>query len=174
MEHGESVLVVQDQESPAAHLGDEQSAVVQGRQPAGRRQPLQCAIGGLRLRWSTAARRHRGDGCGQRGQPGRAGQNGGEGWGPRAMQFHTPHATNRPRPTSIGRGRSGIDSYAALGTDGCLNLGGRVRGDPVLPRRVVLQELVRGGGKVPVQLAEVALRLQLVGRVEVPLPEECD
>ena len=54
------------------------------------------------------------------------GQNGGEGWGPRAMQFHTPHARNRSRPTSTGRGRSGVDSYAALGTDGCLNLGGRV------------------------------------------------
>ena len=44
VEHGESVLAVQDQESPAAHLGDEQSTVVQGRQPAGRRQPLQCAM----------------------------------------------------------------------------------------------------------------------------------
>ena len=93
---------------------------------------------------------------------------------PRAMQFHTPHATNQPRPTSTGRGRSGVDSYAALGTDGCLNLGGHVRGDPVLPCRVVLQELVRGGEKVPVQLAEVALRLQLVGRAEVPLLEEGD
>ena len=40
VEHGESILAVQDQELPAAHLGDEQSTVVQDRQPAGRRQGI--------------------------------------------------------------------------------------------------------------------------------------
>ena len=47
------LLIDNNQESPAAHLGDEQSTVVQDRQPAGRRQPLQCAIGGRRRLRST-------------------------------------------------------------------------------------------------------------------------